>query len=161
MLRLSVFLFILVFTVSGYAAERMEVAFRSDGNAVFAFDVNGKPVWSETGQLFRERYTLELERISEGLRPFRDDVPMLQRFGRLHIILEKSPIGPMSGNVLVSLDIATQGKLVFRRDSGRIRFVRFVSLVSDALTVEHADGATLTLDVATGETMTAGFIETE
>jgi len=76
---------------------------------------------------------------------------MLQRFGRLHVILEKSLIEPASGNVLVSLDLATQGKLVFRRDSGRTKFVRFVSLIGDTLTIERADGTILTLDVATGE----------
>ena len=147
-----VFLFVLLlFAASGSAAEWNGIAFRSDGNAVFAVNADGKPVWSNTGLLFRERYTPELERFVGMPKPLRDDVPMLQRFGRLHVILEKSLSAPTSGNVLVSLDLATQGKLVFRRDSGRTKFVRFVLLVGDTLTVERADGTTLTLDVATGK----------
>ena len=154
MLRLSVFYLMSAFAVSGLAAEGNDITFRSDGNAVFAVDTGGKPVWSKTGLLFRERYTPAFERsaikFSTTQRPFRDDVPMLQRFGRLHVILEKSP-EPANSNVLVSLDLAAQGKLVFRRDSGTVKFVRFVSLIGDTLTVERADGTTLTLDVATGE----------
>ena len=131
------------------------VVFRSDGNAVFAVSAaDGQPVWSQTGLLFRERYTPTFERSAvKSLRkkqPFRNDVPMLQRFGRLYVLLEKSPES-VDGNVLVSLDLATQGKLVFRRESGRTRFVRFVSLVGDTLTVECADGSTISLDVATGK----------
>ena len=151
MLKFSTFFVFFAFAASGFAAEWDGVTFRSDGNAAFAVSADGKPVWSATGLLFRERYTPELERFEGAPKPFRDDVPMLQRFGRLHIILEKSLIEPTSGNVLVSLDLATQGKLVFRRDSGRAKFIRFVSLVGDALTIERTDGTTLTLDVATGE----------
>ena len=147
-------LFVSALAVSGLATEWNGVTFRSDGNAVFAVSATGKPMWSETGLLFRERYTSAAERcagrLSATQRPFRNDVPMLQRFGRLHVILEKT-FEPTDGNVLVSLDLATQGKLVFRRDSGQTRFVRFVSLVGDTLTLELADGSTLLLDVATGE----------
>jgi len=147
---LSLLLFLI--PVSGLLAERNTVTFRSDGNAVFAVDADGQPVWSKTGLLFQERYSSKRSatRFSKTSQPFRDDVPMVQRFGRLHVILEKSPEATGS-NVLVSLDLATQGKLVFRRDSGRTRFVRFVSLLGDTLTVECADGATLSLDVAVGE----------
>ena len=149
------FIILSLLAVSGFSAEWNGIAFRSDGNAVFAVDAEGKSVWSNTGLLFRERYTPMFERpvvkFSAAQKPFRGDVPMLQRFGRLHVILEKSLIEPASGNVLVSLDLATQGKLVFRRDSGRTKFVRFVSLIGDTLTIERADGTILTLDVATGE----------
>ena len=151
MLKLLAFLSMFMFIVPVFAAEWGDVVFCSDGNAVFAVDADGKPAWSNTGLLFRERYTPELERFVGMPKPLRDDVPMLQRFGRLHVILEKSLTVPTSGNVLVSLDVVMQGKLVFRRDSGRTKFVRFVSLVGDTLTVERADGTTLTLDVATGE----------
>ena len=149
-MKLFFVFFMSLFAAVGFTAERSAVAFRSDGNAVFAVGADGKPVWSETGLLFRERYTPTFERSVAKPRPLRDDVPMLQRFGRLHVILEKS-FEQSGGNVLVSLDLATQGKLVFRRDSGRTRFVRFVSLVGDTLTVERADGSTLSLDVATGQ----------
>ena len=155
-MRLVILCVLLFFTVSGFAAEWNGIVFHSDGNAVFAVDADDKPtwnkaVWSATGLLFRERYTPELERFAGMPKPLRDDVPMLQRFGRLHVILEKSLTVPTSGNVLVSLDLATQGKLVFRRDSGTAKFVRFVSLIGDTLTIERTDGTTLTLDVATGK----------
>ena len=138
-----------LFALSGFSAEGNNITFRSDGNAVFAAAADGKPVWSETGLLFRERYTSEFKP-SVTKKPFRGDVPMLQRHGRLHVILEKSPESTR-GNVLVSLDLATQGKLVFRRDSETVRFVRFVSLAGDTLTVERDDGSTLVLDIATGQ----------
>ena len=145
-----------MFAASGFAAEWDGVTFQSDGNAVFAVNAEGKPVWSATGLLFRERYSPMSERaaaeFSAMKRPLRDDVPMLQRFGRLHVILAKSP-EPTDGNVLVSLDLATQGKLVFRRDSGTATFARFVSLIGDTLTIEHTEGTMLTLDVATGLTI--------
>ncbi len=152
---LRFFFVLLLIPISGFAVEWNGVEFRSDGSAVFAVK-DGKPVWSDDGLLFRERYTPVFERTAVKAaskpQPFRADVQILQKFGRLYVILEKTS-EPVGGNVLVSLDLATEGKLVFRRDSDRdrtSRFVRFVSFVGDTLTVELADGATVSFDVATG-----------
>ncbi len=150
-------LFLITLASSGFVAAEESVRFQSDGSAVFAVDTTtSKPVWSDDGLLYRERYSIDVERLSElerrRVRPIRP-VPMLQRHGRLYVILEKTT-APNRPNVLVSLDIQTEGKLVFRRDSvhGRpVRFVRFVSLIGDDLTVELADGSTTVWDVATGE----------
>lgn len=166
MISFTVFIQICTLVIATSSGET--VRFLSNGNAVYAVDAaTGRPVWSDDGLLFRECYDPlfqddEETDSTERIVPTSDGagVPMLIRHGRLYVILEKrlenhAEINPNErpgpdepskvrdlDNVLVALDLRSQGKLVWRLDStmvlrdDRVRWVGFRSLDGDLLGVE-------------------------
>ena len=151
-----------------------EIQFRSDGNGIWAFSKEtAKPVWSREGLLYRERYDRSVgkEMYDFPSRAFveseEQEIPMLCKHGRLYGILSKYPprsrlglvdVDKRTGNVLVALDLETEGQLVFLIDSATLiydgkrqnRFQAIRSLDGDVLTVETIDGTLIGIDVSTG-----------
>ncbi len=145
------------------------VLFRSDGNAVYAMDASSnRPAWSEDGLLFRERYAPgypnEEEPSDVGVPEF-VETPMLSRHGRLYVLLDKYPRKPEQGNVLIALDVPSQGKLVWRLDAARPvrrhdgRFRQIEKLEGDTLHVLADGERTILIDVATGTILDSSLVD--
>lgn len=158
--------FLLLFQSTLFSGEREPtnywngLLFYAHETALFAADATtGEPVWSETGEFYREQRVeddwkngrQELSRSTQpSTQPVKHEmsIPHLIRHNRLYVVLPKSGRNPKLGTVLLAFSLKQEGKLIWKMERP---IVAIESLVGDDLCIREKNGRLFHLDVATGE----------
>lgn len=122
-----------------------DVLYRTNGTNVYAFDSkSGKGRWSDDGIIYSEEQPDEIDESS---------VPFFTRSNRLYALL----LSRDAPNILISLDLRAEGRLLWRHEPmkfGFFKFERFLDIKGDSLRISgfnpEGNRKIVIIDVATG-----------